>query len=469
MTKISEAVLPYQKEDVQWLVERPRGGLLGHKTGLGKTVIALGAIEEIQATLGRNLQILVVGSKSATATWRRLVRYWLGAEIHLVQKQQYVRKKIWEKRYTDKGMFEFWVTTYESYMRDAKALGPLVSAGWDIVICDEGHKKLKNRKNKTWTSLQACGTRKFWVATATAANRGPQDLWSYLHLFNPHKFSSYWRFVNQFCYVQQGQFGQEVYGVKNLEELKRVIKDYVKVRNYAEVMPQMPEVTRRPVVIDMDEEGEQAKMFYTLNSSMIAETSEGGLIVSQNVLVKVLRLRQINIAPQMLDPNGPRGAMIDYLVEAIEGGERHCVVFTPFAQAIQWIKKALLEEGLYTDQEIATMQGGLDADGQERELRKFRESKGVMICSVGYAESFSLDTARLAYFVGFSWDPNENLQCEGRLRRVDTKFEEGAKILCMYLLLNNEVDERVREVIDGKTMTVGQFLQGYRSAVVEKG
>ncbi|MEM3041555.1 MAG: hypothetical protein QXG97_05985 [Nitrososphaerota archaeon] len=82
-----------------------------------------------------------------------------------------------------------------------------------------------------------------------------------------------------------------------------------------------------------------------------------------------------------------------------------------------------------------------------------------MLCTIDFAQSFSLDTVETAYMLGFDWDPNDNLQAEGRLRRLNSPT--ATPCLVRYIVLTGTVYDHVKDVVNGKVWTTSQFLQTY--------
>jgi hypothetical protein len=155
----------------------------------------------------------------------------------------------------------------------------------------------------------------------------------------------------------------------------------------------------------------------------------------------------------MLQESADYGAQIEYLCECLEE-DSHTVIFTAFAMAQPFIVQALTEKGF---KNIYTLRGGTDEDVVIQRVVEFKATRGIMICTIAFAQSFRLDTVKVAYIAGFSWDPSENYQAEGRLRDLNSDLPEG--VLVKYLVTQGTVEDRVRDVVNGKVYTIHRFLE----------
>ena len=89
----------------------------------------------------------------------------------------------------------------------------------------------------------------------------------------------------------------------------------------------------------------------------------------------------------------------------------------------------------------------------------WKKTRGVMICSVKFAESFRIDTTHTAYVLSFSFDPNENVQAEGRLRAIDSLIK--SPVLVRYYIVKGTIVESVKDITNEKVRTISQIFQDY--------
>jgi hypothetical protein len=196
-------------------------------------------------------------------------------------------------------------------------------------------------------------------------------------------------------------------------------------------------------------------MYDRLDKDMVAELNES-VVVTPNSLAKLTRLLQFSVCPKILDSSIKEyGPLIDYIVEQISD-DPHTIVYCPYAEALPIIRQALIDDG-YPEENIFTLQGGDNEDDIDRVEAAWKTTRGVLLCTITFAQSFRVDTSETAYFLGFSWDPNDNVQAEGRLEALNSNRPSQA--LCRYLIAKDTVWNDVEDVIDGKYHTTTAFMK----------
>jgi len=443
-SKAREMALDWQTEDSNF-VARSKGTVIGHRTGAGKTLMTILAWD--QWDVGRTL---ILGTRSSMATWRKLLMYWADTPLIILRgKDDPGWKEYQNQKHT--GVWGMTFATFRLFMQSWATPKDLPQP--EVVIADELHRILRSRKTVFYDQLLRTHPEAFVGLSATWASRGPQDLWPVLHYCNRKTFSSFWRFVETWCYVENGTFGKEIFGVRNVENLRAMLR-----QQYYVARPITGFKGIRREIIELDPTPKQQKWIDDLERDMIAEM-EGITVIAQNSLVKLLRVRQVCVSPRLLDSTVQEyGAGINYIVEQVSD-DPHTVIFTFFAGALPVIRQALIDDG-YNPDNIFLLQGGCDEDEIDRVITAWKETRGIVLCTITFAQSFSLDTSPTAYFLGFDWDPNNNLQAEGRLERLDSNREEA--VLCRYIVLRGTPEEYVKEIANGKQIDVSKFLLNYK-------
>jgi len=134
------------------------------------------------------------------------------------------------------------------------------------------------------------------------------------------------------------------------------------------------------------------------------------------------------------------------------------VIFCVYREALDVLRDALVKDG-YPEGHIFMFRGGLRPDEINRQIDLWKKFKGVALVTIAFAQSFELDTTETAYCLGFDWDPNNNYQAEGRLRRLDSLLQTPCAMT--YVIPEGSEYMQVLQVLDGKVVTVRQFLSGY--------
>ena len=430
----------FQKEDAAFVAKHGQV-MLGHPTGQGKSLIGLMA----WASWPRVNRVLVLGGKSSASTWNKQPMEWADTQIKFIAKPG-----SWDDALTAKE--GIWHATYDTFRNCMSTMRPYAKAHWDLVIADEAH-KLRSRKTLWYKAMLRMEFDKFIGMSATWASRGPQDLWAILHLIHPRAFMSYWHFVETYCYVEETAFGRDVFGIRNAEQLReRINSRYYRSRTWESIGWQIPPIRREIVEVEMTPD--QAKVYADLDKDMFA-SFDGDQAVTPTVLAKITRLHQIATYPQLLFPNIEAGGALEDILERVED-DPHTVIYTYFAQAILIIKAALASRGYLN---VFSLQGGTSMKDVDLTVAAWKKTRGVMICSVKFAESFRIDTTHTAYVLSFSFDPNENVQAEGRLRAIDSLIK--SPVLVRYYIVKGTIVESVKDITNEKVRTISQIFQDY--------
>lgn len=451
---------PFQIEDAEFAA-RNHSSVLGHKTGLGKTFIAQLAWSKWN---GAN-KALILGTLASCSVWARLLRKWSGVNPVFIQGKT---DPNWALALQAKeGVF---MCTYMSFLYLMKT----VIRGkprFDVLIDDELHRVMRTR-NEIWKAQKRLDFDHFLGLSATWASRGPQDLFPVLNLVNHKTFSSYWRFVSTWCYVEDSSWGKQIFGVRNEQNLRKLLWDsYYRARTWPEVGWQFkkdgqPGLTSEPVIrraeyVPMSKQ--QQKILDDLERDMMASVGDD-MIITSNSLVLLTRRLQVAISPKMLMPSADYGGPVDWLINKI-GDDPHTVVFCPFREGLDVIKQALIDDK-YPPEKIFMLRGGMKPDEITKTIARWKAVKGVALVTTAFAQSFELDTTDNAYSLGFLWDPNDNEQAEGRLRRLDSILQTPCNLT--YIVPEHSDYNEVIAVLDGKIADTRDYLFGFKKNYADR-
>lgn len=449
----------YQREAAEFLVHKRRIAL-GDPPGTGKTRSILMGLQHLKAL---NERLVILAPTNALYTWHNELLKWYGHDIecpiHTVHGNITLRRKLWASA----GIH---ITTYEAFQNDVTQ-GIVPTPHIEAMVLDEVHRKMRNRKTKRFEFFRSYLQRPRIVAilSGTLVRHGAQDLWPILHILAPREFSSYWRFVNEHCFIEKNPWGgSEIIGVRDKEKLKRIIASRVMFRPKRELLPELPPKTRQALLVEMDPK--QAKMYKSLEEDMWLELEGQGTLLAPTPLAVLTRLRQVLICPRVLDqaPSIPYGGGIETIVEhSKEREERHFVIFMPLTKAIPILKTYLVKEGF---PHVYVFQGGMKPEEVAQSERLFKKNRGVALISIDFAQSFNLETCSLGYFLGCSYNPDDNIQAEDRLWRMTS--QRGVNIY--YLQHRGTVEDHILEgIVDGKFRSANDVLRDLPNFKIPQG
>jgi SNF2 family DNA or RNA helicase len=459
---------PYQREVFERMVQDKRH-LCYLEMGMGKSLVTLLAVMELKA-----FPCMIVCNKSAMGVLEAELKKWFDEEAIIYAGTPKQREKAWIN-FVVQGK-KFIITNYalceelgirfglvqaiskrgSSMSGTAKAQLPHNPGThqWVVgsLVADEIQVGgLFNHKTKTYKVFKQLARKipVVYLLTGTPYRRGAIDFFAPLSLVDPKTFDSYWKYVSKYCLTVTTPFGKSIErNPKNVPQFRAMLRKYASILRKADYLKDLPQKIRQPVPILMDKE--QEKIYKELVDEMLAVTATGELIITPSILSLMVRLRQLLVCPQELGLK-TRGAAIDTLLEMTEdlvGEAKPFVVFTPFRKAVPWIEQALVEK--YPDIKVYKITGGLTPEQFTEQWKGFQEYTGrsprALICVIKSGASFHATAADTAFFLGYEYDFNQNVQAEDRLYRIG----QTKTVTCYYMMHKNTIEEDIIQILNDK-------------------
>lgn len=438
-------IRPYQSEGIEFLVEHRRAALFD-EPGLGKSMQALLSMEDL---VGPNF--LVIATGDAIGVWRDETRRWLGEEASVFAGVGAKAEAL-----------QHGGVVITNYHRLADALA---ARRWDGVIFDESQ-MLRNRNTRTlFKSVRhffdkgryGLSRAPVFFLSGTPIVKAAGDLWPILHLIDKQRWSSYWRFVKQYAITWEDQFGWHVEGVTNAKGLWAEVSSVALRRTVAEVQPYLPPKIRQRVPLTMTPK--QAKAYRQLEKDMIMEIGDGRLLLAPTKLASVTRMRQLLVTPRLLGIDDD-GAALTAIIESLSSSPRDLVIFTPFAQAMPFIRD-LIERKV--NMPVYSIRGGLAQGKFEEQLEFFRSrfeiEPGVLLSTVQMGKSWSVaEVTHEVAMLGFDWNNTTQHQAEARVHRDGQKDT----VLARYYVHEGALDYDGLDVLSGKKRLADVILDRAR-------
>ncbi len=442
--EIFEKLRPYQKEAVEFLRNKPRA-MLCDDMGVGKTLSILATIESLMEK-EKHYKILILCPKFALYVWQNEIKKWFNKNALIYSAPPAKRQKIWEE-FLKSHQYDYFITTY-GMLEELSYLTPYDNF-WDCVIADEIHiGGLLNHKTKTYQLFEKFtrNIKKVYLLTGTPIRQGVIDLYAPLHIVNRYLFKNYWQYVNKYCITIDTPFGKEIERrPRNVEEFRRMLSNYMIRRTKEEVINELPGKQRQLIFVEMTPK--QIKAYDDLVKDAFTVTDQD-IVLTPNVMTTILRLRQLLVCPRLLgidDDGGALQQLVEMGKDLIESGKPF-VVFTPFRQAIQYIEKAIMDK---IKVRCFYIYGGMTAEqfaSQWQGFQNYKDHRKVLLCVIKSGASFQATAAAHAFFLGYEWDFNLNVQSEDRLCRLGQKDF----VNIYYMMHKDTVDEDVAQKLNDK-------------------
>ena len=318
-----------------------------------------------------------------------------------------------------------------------------------MIACDECHHGLSptSKQGKQILKLKKDITVSLeWIPmTGTPIVNKPTDLFVPLKLVDGHTYSKYYDWCQQFC-VYGGFGNHQIIAYKNIPALKQLLQANMLRRLKKDILDLPPKLHTIEYV---ENTPYQAKLYDQVVRDLIAHRDE--IVSSINPMVKLLKLRQVNGSPELIDntltvdksylaKNSKLIRLIELVTTITENGEK-VVIFSNWVESLRTIYKFLA-----TKYKVCCYTGTMKPEEREKHKQRFisdPECK-IMIGTVGaLGTSHTLTVANNVIFYDLPWNQATVEQAEDRCHRTGT-----TNTVNIYTIITKDtVDERVYGIV----------------------
>lgn len=472
---------PFQRSDARAAVLCERM-ILGHKMGLGKTVIACQAIKETPVK-----RVLIICPDAVKYSWCDHLHDWANWEEPVVVFET-GGKKLAERRNNGDLVYKGNRAVREEFLEQMLQaeeqfaivlnydqmrlhIDTLAASYYDVIIYDEAHRLKNSQAQRTQAAYQLVDRSTYlWLLTGTPTRNSWEDVWSLLYMVNPKRFSSKWNFIKTYLDWQPGIWGGiDIFGPKDQEEFNKALARHIIYRTKEEVAPHLPKKIYSDYRVQFAPGQEKAyqkmeKDFVALVKQQMEDGQEiHQILQAPNTVSQMIRLRQICCSPAIIDgepKSGKLNIMADLLEDVLQDGP--VVIFSCFKRFLPFIGQILRKMGV----EHGYITG--DYSNQERAQVAQQLGNGLQVAlgtPQAMGEGLNLDAAHTAIFTDLDWVPAVNEQAEDRIHRITTK--QPPNIIRLYHPKTVEADirqvlkrkEGIIESSVGQLETLRQMLQ----------
>ena len=458
----------YQAEDVKFLADRKAAACFNEQR-TGKTPTALSTMKVKGVT-----KLLIIAPASTLYVWADECKRWWFEDLPavVVDGAASKRKKLiqeWKQGaliISYECLREVTRTTKDEYgnILSMESTGdlPLIKKHKDIegVILDEAH-RIKNHKSKQALALFSLNKIPNRLAlTGTPAPGKQHEVFSILHWLYPQVFSGYWRFIDYYFTQIEEYTRDRSYKVigpfkpGKAKELQQYLGVISTRRLRASVMPWLPEKDKQKV--KLPQTTDQEKYIAELNKYFEIEGTDVDAI---NVLAKLIKIRQILLAPELLGLKG-KSPKLEWIKQYIEDyPDKKILIFSNFTEWLKILSKELNCPNLII---------GETSKAKREEYRKaFQEGKTkLMLINIKAGkEGITLDTADVAIFTDKYPPIGDILQAEDRfVATTKDKLNTGHTII--DLVMKDSYEENILSLLDKNASEV-DLINNYIKYVKE--
>jgi superfamily II DNA or RNA helicase len=460
----------FQKDATQFLLSRKKC-LLALAPGLGKTATAITAANKLLQE-GTISTIGIIAPKSLLKTWQNEIEKWVEAWSCILHSD-----------FKDQPLDADWlIVNYDALSRGTL---PAEMNSVDLVIFDEtillkNHSRKKDRINgkQRWVfktkRVQAAfeisrGVEWVWMLSGGPTSRYVDDLWAQLYILDPKRFSSYWRFADEYCHVNHNGWAREVTGNKPdaIAQVHEHFGDTIFARSQNQVLD-LPEWIFEEVEVPMSRK--QEKLYEQMNREWIAtlETASGEVkLHAPNTLVQVIRLTQIASNPVLLSKGltalSPKWNAVQELLEV---RPLPAIIWTRFIETAKRMEHHLVRAGY----RVATLIGKTPANIRADVVGAFQKGKIDIIIAHPKVGKFglTLTAARTTIYLENSYDGDDYYQSLHRVRRIGTTHSPLVITLkSIHQDGRPTVDHLIADVLEAKADTTFKITAAKLIACLE--
>lgn len=343
---------------------------------------------------------------------------------------------------------------FETHYSIADRIVELINNGKiNMVIIDEVHKNMSPQSKQGQEILHIkdkTGNKALWLPmSGTPITNKPTDVYTPLKLVNGHNYKSFYSWCNLFCVT--GDYGMnDIIGYKNIPTLKDMISYHIIRRLKDDVLDLPPKIRYDEYINNTPY---QDKLYSIVLANLRGMLSS--IALSPNPLAQLMRLRQVNGSPEILDPelkvdktyishNAKMQRLIELVDEIIDRGEK-VIIFSNWVEPLRTIYKILSEK-----YKICSFTGTMSSQDRQKHKEVFMNNSEykILLGTIGAAGTTHTFTAsNNIIFYDEPWTPSDKQQAEDRIYRIGT-----TKSVNIYTLISrNTVDEKVHDILYRKS------------------
>jgi len=430
---------PYQEEAREFLLTHPRS-ILADEPGVGKSYPA------IEAGLATSSQKLIVVPSYLKYNWRRYLEEDYGltgvvvADGEREQREEAIRsdsewiiinyemlaRPMWDPEKKPGPAYEYLLKDNDAFRKGHE---------WGTVIFDEAH-RLRGR-NSLWTkAAYKVRSRYNWSLTGTPVVNNPGDFFPLLKMIDPKTFTSYWRFVRNYCWVEYNGFSWDVKHVRPemLRPFRELIYTYMLRRKLDDVLPDIP--SQLETIIDVPLEPKWLKAHQEAKKNWVLEhpsiesvdiASIGELIITLRKITGVLSEAKLRATMDLIE---------DRQSEPI-------VVFVWFKDSGDRLYEEIQRK--FTNRPVVYVSGDDPPQKRSRMVDQWRNAEGgpILIATIAsLMEGENLQRAAHCIMYEEDYLPANNDQAVARLRRSGQK----RPVHVYHLHCTKTIDESVHRI-----------------------
>ncbi len=443
------SLMPFQEVGVSWALEKKRV-LLAESPGTGKTIMFAHLLNQVGTS-----PVLVLCPTSVTLNWKRELLKWVTwaheGDVEVATSSSELPESL---------------VVIVPYSRIA-ALAPLVKErDWNVLGLDESH-YLKDPRSQRTKAVYGHGKKnppiranRVVAMTGTPVLNRPIELWSTLHFLDPGRWPSEMSYALMYCAAHKTNFGWDLGGASNLEDLSVKLRTTVMIRRKkADVLPQLPPKTRQIIELPVSktekfhvaaESDALSGLPDELRTALLAldlpEDRGGGGFGLLEIAAARKRTALLKVTHVI--------SHVSELLDSDEAGASKVIVFAHHHDVLDQLTAGLIGK----KHGVVQVDGRMSATERDRAIQRFWNDPECRVFVGGIdaaGTGINLQCASTVVFAEMSWVPGTMIQAEDRAWR----HGQESRVLIQHLVLDGSIDAQIARRLVEKQSVIEATLE----------
>lgn len=431
-----KTLYPFQVETVKkslsFLSSTPtHSAYVASEMGLGKSITSL-----VTASFLNLHSVLIVCPAIMRRVWEKEITTWVSTveTISVIESSSDITAEVFDSR--------FIIISY-SLISDDEIAHLFSHRFFDLIIFDEAHYLKNSRAKRTKVCLKEIfpASKYHLLLSGTPMTKSVTDLYPTFHTIMPSVFPRFTDFVTRYSFMRQTPWATEYYGVKNPEELSKLMRDSFYIRyKKQDVLSELPEITYQNITLS---EEYSVKLGSTHYETIYLETQtlmqaliDGKGKVLSHALAEHRRLQGVSKVP----------AVSEFASDLLDQ-DIPIAIFCWHKDVLEALRQKLISH----KPQIIT--GETDAKKRTDAVESFQSGEtNLILCTIGAAGvGITLTRANHVLLAEISYSPADNSQALSRCHRIGTK----GNVTAYTFTVRESLDDDVTRIVMRKTKDFG--------------
>jgi SWI/SNF-related matrix-associated actin-dependent regulator 1 of chromatin subfamily A len=326
----------------------------------------------------------------------------------------------------------------------------------DMLIIDESH-YIKNPKAKRTAAVLelADRTRHVLSLTGTPLLNRPVELWTQLRAVQGKKCMGWWHYVSRYCAAHRSQYGMDVSGAANLQELNRLFRSVAVRRVKKDVLKELPDIIRQTVYAGAMRSGQSP--FVTKIVALLVEHDWDPKKVIDSLSKEDRKGLMGDVFREFADNADAKAEnpdVLDYLTDVLTQDDEKALVFSAHHVLMDAVQDICVKNG------IGHIRIDQNAAPEERQglVDRFQSDPDCRVAVLSYGtgkEGLNLTAATRAVLAELDWSPGALSQAVARAHRIGQDMPVHA-----ITVIASEFEDILHATIAQKAAVITQSVDG---------